>query len=297
MASKHPPGNQQQVTQQELVAGLCRFMETAEAPPDVRELAALAGWSPSHLHRVFKAHTGLTPRAYLQAHRRRQVRTALQTTTRVSDAIYAAGYASSGRYYEAAPGHLGMTPGAFKRGGQGVRIHFAVAQCTLGAVLVAETARGVCAILLGDDATALLKALQDSFPAAELVGADADFEQRVAEVIGLIEDPGLPNTLPLDIQGTAFQQKVWQALREIPCGETRSYTAVANAIGAPNATRAVARACAANRLAVAVPCHRVVRQDGHPSGYRWGLARKQILLAREADGEKTRTSDQTQRQT
>jgi AraC family transcriptional regulator, regulatory protein of adaptative response / methylated-DNA-[protein]-cysteine methyltransferase len=267
--------------QQQLIARLCEHITTAETTPTIQELAEMAGWSASHLQRVFKACTGVTPGNYIKSQRRRQMRNALHSTERISDAIYAAGYESSGRFYEDAPRHLGMTPSAYRKGGKDVQIQFAIAQCSLGAVLVAESPRGVCAILLGDEPEALLKELQDCFPAAELSGANPDFEQRIAEVIALVENPARPSALPLDIQGTAFQQRVWQALASIPAGETRSYTEVAEAIGAPNATRAVARACAANRLAVAVPCHRVVRQDGHPSGYRWGLKRKRTLLERE----------------
>jgi AraC family transcriptional regulator of adaptative response/methylated-DNA-[protein]-cysteine methyltransferase len=174
-----------------------------------------------------------------------------------------------------------MTPAAYRAGGANASIRFAIAQCSLGALLVAQSERGVCAILLGDDPEALLHDLQDKFPKAELIGADAEFEQWVAKVVGFIEAPALGLDLPLDLRGTAFQERVWQALRSIPAGSTASYAEIAQRIGAPRAVRAVAQACAANSLAVAVPCHRVVRSDGNLSGYRWGVERKQALLARE----------------
>ena len=175
-----------------------------------------------------------------------------------------------------------MTPTAWRNGGAGTRIRFAVGPCSLGAILVAATDTGVCSIDLGDDADALLRFLQDRFPNADLIGADAAFERTVAEVVGLVEAPRGGANLPLDIGGTAFQQRVWQALRAIPAGTTASYAQVARSLGAPGSARAVARACATNVLALAIPCHRVVRSDGSLSGYRWGVERKRALLAREA---------------
>ena len=175
-----------------------------------------------------------------------------------------------------------MTPTAFRSGGNGVSIRFAVGECWLGSILVAATARGVCAILLGDDPEAMVRDLQDRFPTAQLLGGDTDFEHIVARVVGFVEAPALGLDLPLDVQGTAFQQRVWQALRAIPVGATASYADIAERLGAPNAVRAVAQACAANALAVAIPCHRVMRHDGTLSGYRWGVERKRMLLDREA---------------
>jgi AraC family transcriptional regulator of adaptative response/methylated-DNA-[protein]-cysteine methyltransferase len=175
-----------------------------------------------------------------------------------------------------------MRPKAFRAGGKDATIRFALGECSLGAVLVAATERGVCAISLGDDPEDLLRDLQDRFPRAELVGGDRDFEQLVARVIGLIERPERGAELPLDIRGTAFQQRVWAALTRIPAGKTLSYAELARRVGMPNAVRAVASACAANHLAIAIPCHRVVRNDGAISGYRWGVERKKALLAREA---------------
>lgn len=266
----------------DLVVALCRYIEQADSEPSLAELAAWAGLSAAHLQRVFKARTGLTPKAYAAAHRAARVREALVQGCTVTQAMYDAGYGSSGRFYEQAHAVLGMTPSEFKAGGRDQCIRFAVGQCSLGAVLVAASQRGVCAILLGDEADALVRDLQDRFPAAELMGADAGFEQWVAQVIGLIEAPQLGLKLPLDIRGTAFQQRVWQALRAIPPGQTVSYSELAERIGAPKAVRAVAGACAANALAVAIPCHRVVRSDGSLSGYRWGIERKSALLARES---------------
>ncbi|MDO9598060.1 MAG: bifunctional DNA-binding transcriptional regulator/O6-methylguanine-DNA methyltransferase Ada [Azoarcus sp.] len=267
-----------------LVASLCRLIEQADCPPSLTELAGHAGLSASHLHRVFKTVTGLTPRAYAAAHRARRVRTELERRVTVTDALYEAGYGSSSRFYDNAGEVLGMTPTAYRKGGAGTTIRFAIGQCSLGAILVAASVGGICAILLGDDPEALAHDLQDRFAHADLIGGDADFERTVATVIGFVEAPRLGLDLPLELRGTLFQQRVWQALREIPAGTTMSYAEVAERIGAPKAVRAVAGACAANALAVAIPCHRVVRTDGSLSGYRWGVERKRALLAREAAG-------------
>lgn len=266
------------------VAQACRRIEAAEQLPSLAVLAQELGVSPYHFHRVFKAATGLTPRAYAQAHRARRVRQELSGGTPVTEALYAAGFQSNSRFYAAADGMLGMTPRDYRAGGVNAAIHFAIGQCSLGAILTAQSARGVCAILLGDDPAALLQALQDRFPNAELIGADAGYESVMAAVVGLIEAPGTPLALPLDVRGTAFQQRVWQALRQIKPGETVSYSELARRIGMPQAARAVAQACGANLLAVAIPCHRVVRNDGALSGYRWGVARKRELLRREQTG-------------
>lgn len=267
-----------------LVAGLCRRIEAADAPPALEDLAAWAGMSPSQLHRIFKAETGLTPKAFAAARRTRRLQAELGKGGAVTDAIYAAGYGSSGRFYEQSKRLLGMTPTDYQAGGARAAIRFAVGECSLGSILVAASERGVCAILLGDDPGSLLRDLQDRFPRAELIGGDAGFEQRVAQVVGLVEAPRLGLGLPLDVRGTAFQHRVWQALLEIPPGTTASYREIARRIGAPRAVRAVAGACAANALAVAIPCHRVVRTDGGLSGYRWGVERKRELLEREAEG-------------
>jgi AraC family transcriptional regulator of adaptative response/methylated-DNA-[protein]-cysteine methyltransferase len=266
----------------DLVASLCRFIEASDATPSLDVLARRAGLSRFHLHRVFKSVTGLTPLAYAKARRTRRLRSELERSTTVTDAIYAAGYASQGHVHEDSRQVLGMSPSRYRAGGADTVIRFAIGASSLGAILVAASDIGICAITIGDDPGVLARDLQDRFPKAELRGADASFEQVVANVVGLVEAPRIGLGLPLDIRGTAFQQRVWQALREIPPGSTASYAEVALRIGAPTAARAVAQACAANALAVAIPCHRVVRTDGSLSGYRWGVARKRELLAREA---------------
>jgi AraC family transcriptional regulator of adaptative response/methylated-DNA-[protein]-cysteine methyltransferase len=266
----------------ELVAAACRSIETALELPSLEMLAADAGLSVYHFHRVFKAVTGLTPKGYADANRARKVRNRLSRSHSVTEAIYDAGFNSNSRFYEASGKVLGMTPTDYRAGGANTEIRFAIGQCSLGAILVAQSDRGVCAILLGDDPNALAHDLQDQFPRADLIGADHDFEQLVAQVVGFIEAPALGLDLPLDVRGTAFQQRVWQALREIPAGSTASYAEIAARIGSPKAVRAVAQACAANTLAVAIPCHRVIRSDGSGSGYRWGVERKRALLERES---------------
>lgn len=276
-----PEGQSRASAQAEIIASVCRHIEAAESPPTLADLAAHAGLSPYHLHRLFKAHTGVTPKAYAAAHRAERLRRELDAGGSVTGAIYDAGYNSSGRFYAEADAVLGMTPSRYRNGGTGTEIHFAVAQSSLGAVLVAESMRGICAIALGDDPEVLLEDFQSRFPAAVLVGDDDEFHAKVAAVIGLIEAPQGGCDLPLDIQGTAFQRRVWEALRRIPSGETRTYTQLAASIGAPGSVRAVARACATNVLAVAIPCHRIVRVDGGLAGYRWGIARKRALLDRE----------------
>jgi AraC family transcriptional regulator of adaptative response/methylated-DNA-[protein]-cysteine methyltransferase len=264
------------------VAELCRLIERSEQVPTLDALAEHAGLSAFHTHRLFKAVTGVTPRAYAAAHRARRVRGELAQRRTVTEAIYGAGYNSSARFYEQSNAMLGMTPSSYRAGGSEAEIRFAIGACTLGAILVAATARGVCAILLGDDPEALAHDLERRFPRAQLIGADPAFERLVAQVVGLVEQPRVGTKLPLDIRGTAFQQRVWKALSRIPAGKTASYSEIASRIGAPRSVRAVAQACAANALAVAIPCHRVVRTDGALSGYRWGVERKRALLAREA---------------
>lgn len=269
-------------SQAAMVAELCRYIEAAERPPTLEQLARRAGISVFHLHRVFKSITGVTPKAYADAHRARRIQHELKRNGTVTDAIYGAGYGSSGRFYEGAGQLLGMTPTRYRSGGVDTEIRFAIGQCSLGAILVARSARGVCAIMMGDDPDALARELQDRFPKAQLIGGDAQFEEWVAKVIGAVEAPRLGLDLPLDVRGTAFQRRVWQALRRIPVGRTASYTDIAKRIGSPRSVRAVAQACSANALAVAIPCHRVVRSDGSLSGYRWGVERKRALLEREA---------------
>ena len=265
-----------------LVAAACRAIDAAEEVPDLAVLAEAAGMSRFHFHRVFKQVSGLTPRAYAQARRAERLRAGLPGSGSVTAAMYDAGYNSSGRFYAQSQEVLGMRPADYRAGGAGRVIRFAVGACSLGSILVAATPKGVCAILLGDDPDALVQDLQDRFPKAELKGGERDFEQWMAQVVGLVEAPEQGLSLPLDVQGTAFQQRVWEALRAIPPGSTASYAEIARRIGAPKAVRAVAQACAANALAVAIPCHRVVKSDGAISGYRWGVERKKQLLQREA---------------
>lgn len=265
-----------------IVAQACRMIDSAEQEPDLDQLAQASGMSRFHFHRVFKTHTGITPKAYASAQKARRMQSGLAQEASVTEAIYAAGYNSSGRFYAQSPAVLGMTPRAFRAGGSGAVIRFAIGACSLGAILVASTEQGICAILIGDDADALARDLQDRFPKAELRGAEPEYELVVARVVGLVEHPEIGLDLPLDVRGTAFQQRVWQVLREIPAGRTISYAELAELVGLPKGARAVAGACAANALAVAVPCHRVVRNDGSISGYRWGVERKEALLNREA---------------
>ena len=261
------------------VSQACRSIEVAGSVPKLSELAVAAGMSPFHFHRVFKQVTGLTPRSYAAAVRAKRARGSLRSSPTVTEAIYEAGFNSSGRFYAA--NVVGMRPSEFRSGGADVGIRFAIGDCSLGSILVAQSDAGICAILLGDDPEKLLQELQDLFPRANLVGGDPGFEQTVATVIRFVEAPGDGLALPLDIRGTAFQAKVWEAIRRIPPGATRSYSDLAESIGASTSVRAVARACGSNRIAVAVPCHRVVRLDGGLSGYRWGVERKRALLKRE----------------
>jgi AraC family transcriptional regulator, regulatory protein of adaptative response / methylated-DNA-[protein]-cysteine methyltransferase len=265
-----------------IVAQACRVIEQSEEEPSLTELAEAVGRSASYFHRLFKATTGVTPKDYASAHRAAKVREGLASGNTVTEVIYDAGFNSSGRFYEKSTSMLGMTPTQYRSGGANEDIRFAVGQSSLGAILVASSKKGVASILLGNDPDELARNLQDRFPNANLIGADGDYEVLVARVVGFVEAPGVGLDLPLDVRGTAFQQRVWQALQEIPMGQTVSYAEIARRIGSPKAVRAVAGACAANNLAVAIPCHRVVRNDGSLSGYAWGVERKRKLLDREA---------------
>jgi AraC family transcriptional regulator, regulatory protein of adaptative response / methylated-DNA-[protein]-cysteine methyltransferase len=264
------------------VAQACRLIEAAEEAPKLDALAEIVGLSPYHFHRIFKQAVGVTPKAYAVANRNKRVRAELPTSDTVTAAIYDAGFNSNGRFYANASEVLGMAPTDFREGGAGQDIRFAIRECWLGLVLIAASATGVCAILFGDDPEELRRDLQDQFPRARLIGGDKSFEELTAKVVAFVEAPGQGLDLPLDIRGTAFQHRVWDALRRIPVGSTASYAEIAKKIGAPKAVRAVARACATNRIAVAIPCHRVVRSDGALSGYRGGVERKRALLAKEA---------------
>jgi AraC family transcriptional regulator of adaptative response/methylated-DNA-[protein]-cysteine methyltransferase len=265
-----------------MVTNICRMIETSEVPPSLDTLAKASGLSRYHFHRVFKSITGLTPKAYATAHRAKRVRSELASGNTVTEVIYNTGFNSNGRFYGSTAHILGMTPTRFRNAGADTLIRFAVGESSLGSILVAATQKGVCAISLGDDPNALVCELQDRFPRANFIGGDAEFEQMVAQVVGFVESPCTGLDLPLDIRGTVFQTRVWQALRKIPLGSTVTYSEIAQQIGSPKAVRAVASACASNTIAIAIPCHRVVRRDGSLSGYRWGVDRKRTLIEREA---------------
>lgn len=269
--------------QAEAVARACRLIEESELEPDLDTLARAAGMSRFHFHRVFKAQTGITPKAYAAARRGARVRQELAQGASVVEALYGAGYGSSGRFYATSGQVLGMLPANYRAGGRGETIRFAVGECALGAILVAATERGICAILMGEQPEPLVHDLQARFPRAELRGAEDGFERIVAQVVGLVEAPRIGLDLPLDVRGTVFQQRVWQALRAIAPGQTVSYAELAERLGLAGGARAVAGACAANPVAVAIPCHRVVASSGALSGYRWGIERKRALLERERD--------------
>jgi AraC family transcriptional regulator of adaptative response/methylated-DNA-[protein]-cysteine methyltransferase len=271
------------VREAQIVARACRAIEAAETCPSLDDLAASAGLSHFHFHRLFRRIVGVTPKAYAAAQRQARVQQGLAHSASVTETIYEAGFNSSGRFYEQAPDMLGMTPSAWRAGGAGESIVFAQGDSALGRVLVAATPQGICAILLGDSPAALLEDLRTRFPRASLTAGDEAFAGLVAQVIAYVDRPGDGLGLPLDIRGTAFQRRVWEVLQTIPAGQTLSYTEVAARIGRPRAVRAVAGACAANRLAVAVPCHRVVGSDGALAGYRWGVERKRALLAGEKE--------------
>ena len=277
----NPDGPSAESRNSALIAKTCRIIEESEEMPSLVKLANAVGRSPGYFHRIFKAATGLTPKDYAAAHRAKKVRQGLACGNTVTETIYETGFNSSGRFYEKAIDILGMTPSQYRTGGANEEIRFAVGQTSLGTILVASSRRGVVSILLGDDPDGLVRNLQDRFPKARLIGADPNYEALVARVVGFVEAAHIGLDLPLDVQCTAFQQRVWQALRAIPAGETVSYADLARRIGSPKAARAVASACAANNLAIAIPCHRVIRNDGTLSGYAWGAERKRELLDRE----------------
>ena len=260
----------------------CRLIETAELEPKLDDLAGAVGLSSYHFHRVFKSVLGVTPKAYAAAHRNKRVREELGRSATVTEAIYGAGFNSNGRFYATSSEALGMTPNQFRAGGPDAEIRFAIAESSLGLVLIAASDKGVCAIFFGDDADGLARDLKRQFPRARLVGDDRTFALLTAKVIGLVENPRRDFDLPLDIRGTAFQRRVWEALRRIPVGSTATYAEIAKAIGAPKSVRAVGRACGSNPISLAIPCHRVVGSNGSLTGYRSGIERKRALLAKEA---------------
>ncbi|MEO8336723.1 MAG: methylated-DNA--[protein]-cysteine S-methyltransferase [bacterium] len=253
----------------------------ADEPLPLARLAHEANVSPAHLQRTFTRVVGLSPKQYQEQKRVGALKTALRDGRTVSSATYEAGFASGRRVYETADDALGMTPGAYRRRGVGVTIHYTAVPTTLGLLLVAVTERGVCSVSLGDDEASLVSALRAEYPGAELERATDANDRLVDAVVAHVEGRTSAEDLPLDVRATSFQWQVWRALQRIPEGATRSYQAVAEELGRPTAARAVARACASNRIAVLIPCHRVVRGDGGLGGYRWGIARKAALLARE----------------
>ena len=270
------------------IARACDLIDQAVEPPTLAELARAVGLSPSHLHRLFKRMVGVTPKQYAVEKRLGDVRDKLQTGATVTEAIYEAGFGSNSRFYEDITAKLGMKPSEYRDGGEGMHIHAAVAQSYLGWVLVAATAKGICAIDLAGSPDHLRARLHARFPKASLVENDPDFRVLVSTVLSFLEAPQDGLDLPLDVQGTAFQRRVWLALRQIPPGSTASYGQIATRIGNPQAARAVARACASNPVAVAIPCHRVVRSDGGLGGYRWGPERKAKLLEQESQAVRSR---------
>lgn len=278
-----PRGTVRQDRRHAAVVRACRLIDESDEPPLLRDLASAVGFSPFYFHRLFKQTVGVTPKQYAMESRLRRVRARLQAGPTVTDAIYGAGFASSSRFYEEAAMTLGMKPATYQKGGQGMRVRFAVAPCYLGWVLVAATDRGVCAIDLGDSPELLTDRLHARFHKAEFIEGDPEFEQWMGQVLAFLDAPHGNLEIPLDIMGTAFQRRVWMALREVAPGSTVSYAEIAARIGQPKAARAVAQACASNKLAVAVPCHRVVRRDGQLGGYRWGSERKRRLLEREVE--------------
>jgi AraC family transcriptional regulator of adaptative response/methylated-DNA-[protein]-cysteine methyltransferase len=265
------------------VVQACRMIEEAKQPPSLDELADAAGYSKYHFHRLFKRIVGVTPAQYAAEKRSDRLRSELQNKSAVTDAIFSAGFESSSRFYETAASSLGMKPTEYRDGGPGMSIRYAIRQIYLGLVLIAATGRGICKIDFGDSEQELLNGLRERFPQAELNAHDPQFAETVNQVLAFLERPQAALNLPLDIQGTAFQRRVWAALRDIPPGQKVTYGDIAREIGRPKASRAVAGACAANQIAVVVPCHRVVRSDGGLGGYRWGIARKEAILEREAE--------------
>jgi AraC family transcriptional regulator of adaptative response/methylated-DNA-[protein]-cysteine methyltransferase len=265
----------------EAIARACRLMEQSRNGHDAESLAAAVGMRPSKFHRTFKSLTGLTPKAYAIAQRSQQLRTTLPKSASVGSAVHAAGFNSTGRFYETSARSLGMTPRAFRAGGSGETIQFTFGRCSLGLMMVATTERGICFLALGDDRADLTKQLQAEFPNAALAPSDRDFDRVVAKITAQVDHPSKALDLPLDVRGTAFQHRVWKKLTEIPRGKMRTYTQIARSLGKPNAIRAVARACATNPVSLLIPCHRVVRTDGSLAGYRWGIERKALLLKAE----------------
>lgn len=266
-----------------LIVQACRHIEQAETAPTLEQLAASANLSPWYFHRLFKEVVGVTPKQYATRQQTQRFHASLNSESTVTEAIYNAGFGSSSRAYDKSRDRLAMTPSDYRKAAEGLTIRYAIASCFLGWVIVAVTDRGICAIEFGDNPESLPALVQARFSKAHLREGGAELSSLIESVISFIEVPGSAIELPLDIQGTAFQERVWNALRSVPPGSKVSYTDIACQIGSPKAVRAVAQACAANKLAVIVPCHRVVRSDGQLSGYRWGVERKRLLLQHESE--------------
>ncbi|MFT3929353.1 MAG: methylated-DNA--[protein]-cysteine S-methyltransferase [Spongiibacteraceae bacterium] len=298
-----PKANETEATtrHRETIANICRLIESSEQTLALDQLAEQAGMSRFHFQRIFKKIVGITPKQFQQGLRLARTQRALRAEVNVTDAIYAAGFNSSGHFYTDADKLLGMQAQQYRSGGKGVAIRYGSAPCTLGVLLIAATDKGICSIEIGDGAQALIEALRAHFPHAQLLPMDAQIEHWLRELVQFIEQPNgvLQQSalqLPLDIQGTAFQRQVWQALRDIPLGSTASYADIAARIGKPKAVRAVATACASNKLALAIPCHRVIRGSGELAGYRWGVERKRALLQRESAAKTTPDSERSTRE-
>jgi AraC family transcriptional regulator, regulatory protein of adaptative response / methylated-DNA-[protein]-cysteine methyltransferase len=265
-----------------------RLVESGEDSVRFGAMASSLGTTPATLRRAFLQVTGLRPRELAEALRLERFKKLLRTGKNITDALYETGYGSSSRVYERSNAQLGMTPATYRKGGKGMKIGYSIAKTVLGKVLVAATERGISAVYLGDSEAKLVQELRDEYPRAELAPADDSFERWVKEIVQRVDGNPPRVELPLDLQATAFQRRVWQELQRIPAGTTRTYSQVARALGNPKAVRAVARACASNPVSIVVPCHRVIRQDGNLAGYRWGLSRKEQLLAQEQKLEITR---------
>lgn len=261
----------------------CKMIEESEKEPTLNQLADAVGLSPAHFHRLFKKTIGITPKQYATEKRLSRMRTNLEGDSTVTEAIYDAGYGSGSRFYEKGTDSLGMKPSQYRKGGEGLSIRYAIVQSYLGWVLVAVTERGICRIDLDDTPATLKTRLELNFPKAKLQDDDPTITSIISQTIAFLEAPEQGLDLPLDVQGTAFQHRVWAALQNIEPGATASYGEIAERIGNPKAARAVAGACASNNIAVAIPCHRVVRSSGELGGYRWGIARKRALLERESN--------------
>lgn len=277
-----PDGDDPRGKAVDAIKAACRLIDAAEEPPTLAQLSAAVDYSPAHFQRLFRQMVGVTPKAYAAMGRANRVRANLLGRSTIAQAVYDAGYGTSSRFYDESEEVLGMKPSQYRKGGQGAVIHAAVAPTSLGPILIAATASGLCAIEFGDDEQQLLSRLRERFVDADL-DESAEFSRWVGQVVACVDGTGDGVMLPLDIRGTAFQRKVWEVLCQVPRGATTTYSEIATRIGRPKAARAVARACAANQIAVAIPCHRVVHRDGRIGGYRWGPERKAALLAREAE--------------